>query len=97
MDLSSVVSTLNVAVESDRPGANIKVLMQMYGEVASTLLKLKQRPNMSIQTLQKYKQKGMEALMRGEQLKELFDRGITQIPQPADTADACREKKKGWS
>lgn len=100
MDLAALVSSLNLAVESDRPGAQIKVLMNMYAEAAGELVRLKQRPNMNIQTLQRYKQKGMEALMRAEQLKALFDKGLTVLPsiseegdRAAGSAESAQDKK----
>lgn len=95
VDLAALVGSLNLAVESDRPGAQIKVLMNMYAEAAGELVRLKQRPNMNIQTLQRYKQKGMEALMRAEQLKALFDKGLTVLPSISGEGDTAGHTAAG--
>ena len=86
VDLSAVIASLQTVVDADRPGAQVKVLLHMYGDVAEQLVHLKQRPNMHVNMLQKYRQRGMDALMRAEQLKGLLDKGIELLPDPAASA-----------
>ena len=94
VDLSAVIASLQIVVDADRPGAQVKVLLHMYGDVAEQLVHLKQRPNMHVNMLQKYRQRGMDALMRAEQLKGLLDKGIELLPDPAASAATAGGESK---
>ena len=94
VDLSAVIASLQTVVDADRPGAQVKVLLHMYGDVAEQLVHLKQRPNMHVNMLQKYRQRGMDALMRAEQLKGLLDKGIELLPDPAASAATAGGESK---
>ena len=97
VDLSAVIASLQTVVDADRPGAQVKVLLHVYGDVAEQLVHLKQRPNMRVNMLQKYRQRGMDALLRAEQLKGLLDKGTRPCCFGGDSRRGVKGSWNRWS